>query len=122
MALLVEAESKLHNPLLAVVPRPLRIALVALQQRGEPRLIAHQQETRARMAFRRDLDAPDDAERRLIAAHGVHGQRVGRGQGRSEATPLPGLRREQRPSMRRPPGRPRAHHNSRNGCRRDAAA
>ena len=44
-------------------------------------LVADQEEPRARVAFRRDLQSFNDHERRVIAAHGVHRQRVGRGQG-----------------------------------------
>ncbi len=74
------------------------------------------------MAFRGDLQPLDHHDRRVVAAHGVHRQCVGRGQGRTEATPRPGVRPGQRPSAhsrRRPP---RARHRSRNGCRRGAAA
>ena len=57
-----------------------RMALRAAAQLG---LVADQQEPRARVAFGGDLQSLDDHERRVIAAHGVHRQRVGRGQGRT---------------------------------------
>ena len=97
-------------------------AAMALQQRGELRLVADQQEAGAGVALGGDLQTLDHHERRVIAAHGVNRQCVGRGQGTREATPRPGVRREQRPSAHRRRGRPRARRRSRNGCRRGAGA
>src|SRR5271166_5111047 len=95
---------------------------MALQQRVELCLIADQEKARTWVAHGGDLQALYHHERRVIAAHGVNRQRVGCGQGRREATPLPGVRREPRPSAHPRPVQPRVRRRSRNGCRRDAAA
>ena len=58
-------------------------AAMALQQRVQLCLVADQQEACAGMALGGDLQTLDHHERRVIAAHGVHRQRVGRGQGRT---------------------------------------
>jgi hypothetical protein len=50
-------------------------ALAPAQERGDPRLIADQQEARLGMADRRQFEPIDDRLGRMVAAHRVHRQR-----------------------------------------------
>ena len=84
-------------------------------------LVADQQEPRTGMAFRRNFQPLDHHLWCAITTHGVYRQRVVRNQGR-EATPLRGVRREQRPSERLPQAQLHDHHSNHNGCTRDVAA
>ena len=54
---------------------------MALQQRRQPGLVADQQKAGGRMALGGDRQPLDHRGGRVVAAHGVHRQRVDRGQG-----------------------------------------